>query len=66
MKQNKLGFAHGTGVNIYIVYKLNDLRNSQDLKIFNPDFTAQNCLFGAVKTAKDVNTSHYKYSGCEI
>ena len=28
MKQNKLGYYHGSVINIYIVYKLNDLRNS--------------------------------------
>ena len=33
----------------------------------NPDFTAQNCLFGAVKITPDAkNQSKYKYSGYGI
>ena len=42
MKQNKLGYLHGSVVNIYIVYELNDWENSEDLKIrdtITPDFT---------------------------
>ena len=69
MKQNKLGYYHGGVINIYMVHKLNDLNNSEDLKIrdtTSPDFTAQNCLFGGVKIIKDTNTSHYKYSGYGI
>ena len=69
MKQNKLGYYHGGVINIYCVYKLNDLNNTEDLKIrdtTSPDFTAQNCLFGAVKIVKDINTSHYKYTGYGI
>ena len=60
MKQNKIGYAHGTVVNIYIVYSLKTRR------VDSPDFTVQNGLFGAVKITKDVNTSRYKYSGYEI
>ena len=60
MKQNELGYTHATVVNIYIVYEL------QNRTVNSPDFTAQNCLFGAVKITKDVNTSHYKYSGYGI
>ena len=44
MKQNKLDYYHGIIINIYIVYKLNDLKNSEDSKIRNtttPDLTAQ-------------------------
>ena len=55
MKQNKVGYAHGSGLDIYIVYELS-----------SPHFTAENCLFGAVKITKDVNISHYKYSGYGI
>ena len=55
MKQNKLGYAHGKIVNLYIVYELKNRR------VDNPDFTVQNGLFGAVKITKNVNTSHYKY-----
>ena len=39
MKQNKLGYAHGTVVNIYIV---DELKNKT---ISNTDFTVQNGLF---------------------
>ena len=69
-KQTKVGYAHGSGLNIYIVYKLNDLNNSDDSKIrntVNPTFTAQNCLFGAVKITPDAgDSSKYKYSGYGI
>ena len=60
MKQNKLGYAHGTVVNIYIVYELKN--RSTD----NVDFTVSNGLFGAVKLTKDANTSSYGHSGYEI
>ena len=60
MKQNKLGYAHGTVVNIYIVYEFKNRR------INNPDFTVANDLFGAVEIIKDTDTSHYKYSGYGI
>ena len=42
MKQNKLGYAHGAVVNIYIAYELENRR------ISNPDFTVGYGLFGAV------------------
>ena len=32
----------------------------------NPDFTAQNGLFGAIKLTKNVDTSNYKYEGYGI
>ena len=57
MEQNKIGYAHGSVVKIYIVYELKNRR------ISSPDFTVQNGLFGAAKITKDTNTSHYKYSG---
>ena len=60
MKQSKIGYAHGSVVNIYIAYKLKSRR------ISNSDFTVQNALFGAVKITKDVDTSNYKYSGYGI
>ena len=47
-------------INIYIVYELKN--RSTD----NADFTVSNGLFGAVKLTKDVNTSHYGYSGYGI
>ena len=60
MKQNKLGYAHGKIVNLYIVYKLKNRR------IDSPDFTVQNGLSGAVKITKNAKTSHYKYKGYGI
>ena len=60
MKQNKLGYAHGKIINLYIVYELKNRR------IDSPDFTVQNGLFGAVKITKNANTSHYKYEGYGI
>ena len=57
MKQTKLGYAHGTVVNIYIVYSL------KNRTVNNPDFTVQNGLFGAVKITKDASTLHYACSG---
>ena len=49
---NKIDYIHDRVVNVYIVYKINDLNDLENSKIrnkVNPDFTAQNCLFGAVK-----------------
>ena len=60
MKQNKLGYAHGKTVNICIVYSFKNRSTN------NPDLTVQNGLFGGIKIKKDVNTSHYKYSGYGI
>ena len=60
MKQEKIAYDHGVGLNIYIVYKL------QKRTVTSPDFTVQNGLFGAMKITKDVNTSHYKYSSYGI
>ena len=60
MKQNKLGYAHGKIVNLYIVYELKNRR------VDNPDFTVQNGLSGPVKITKNANTSHYKYEGYGI
>ena len=60
MKQNKIGCAHGSAVNIYIVYSL------KNRSINSPDFTVQNGLFGGIKIIKDVNISNYKYSGYGI
>ena len=60
MKPNKLGYAHGKIVNLYIVFELKNRR------IDSPDFTVQNGLLGSVKITKNANTSHYKYEGYEI
>ena len=48
MKQNKLGYAYGKIVNLYIVYEL------KNRKVDSPDFTVQNGLLGAVKITKNV------------
>ena len=60
MKQNKLGYAYGKIVNLYIAYGLKNRR------IDSPDFTVQNGLFGSVKITKNANNSHYKYEGYGI
>ena len=46
MKQNKIGYAHGSLVNIYIVYEL----KKRTVNI--PDFTVQNGLFGGIEIKK--------------
>ena len=40
--------------------------NYKKRTVSSPDFTLENCLFDAIKIRKDVNTSHYKYSGYSI
>ena len=47
-------------VNIYIVYDLQSNLNH------NPDFTLENCLFGAVRTTKNTDVDKNKYSGYDI
>ena len=42
-------------VNIYIVYKLKPHVNA------NTDFTINDCLFGAIKLAKNSDRDKYKY-----
>ena len=44
-------------INIYIVYNL-----QSNLK-YGPDFTLENCLFGAVRITKNTDVDKYKYSG---
>ena len=46
---------------MYISYKLDAW--SKDL---NTDFTLSNCIFGAVKLAKNIDPDKYKYSGIDI
>ena len=58
VKENKSIYSLKSVINIYCVYSLDTVSNTR-----NTDFTAQNCLFGAVKITKDSNTSHYKYEG---
>ena len=61
VKENKSIYPVKSVMNIYIVYSLDTISNTR-----NTDFTSQNCLFGAVKITKDLNTSHYKYVGYGI
>ena len=46
LKQEKIAFDHGKGVNIYIVYEINDYRNIGSYP------TPENCLFVAAKLTK--------------
>ena len=57
LKQEKITFNHGKIVNIYIVY---EIERSVNISSYP---TLENCLFGAVKLAKHVDTDLYKYSG---
>ena len=59
-KQDKIDYFHKSVVNIYIVYELENSR------VFSPDFTAQNCLFGAAKITKDRHPDHNEYVGYGI
>ena len=61
VKENQSIYPLKSVMNIYIVYSLNPVSNTR-----NTDCTAENCLFGAVKLTKDVNTSNYKYVGYGI
>ena len=47
-------------INIYIAYDLQSNLN------YNPDFTLENCLFGAVKITTNTDVDKYKYSGYGI
>ena len=47
-------------INIYIVYDLQSNLNH------NPDFTLENCLFGAVRVTKNTDVDKYKDSGYGI
>ena len=60
MEQNKLGYTHGSVINIYIVYEL------KNRTVSNLDFTVQKGLFGAINLTKNTDTSNYKYEGYGI
>ena len=60
LKQVEVIYDHDKIVNIYIVYDLKSTLN------YNPDFTLENCLFGAVKLTKNADVNKYKYSGYGI
>ena len=51
-KQDYFNFST---INIYIVYSLDPISNTR-----NTDFTAQNCLFGAVKITRNRNTYNFR------
>ena len=53
MKQAKVVYPHSSVISIYIVYEL-EKRTEH-----TPEFTTQNCLFGAVRITKDINTLRY-------
>ena len=61
MKQDKISYIYFSAINIYIVYSLDTITNTR-----NTDFTAQNCLFGAVKITRNRKTSTFKYVGYGI
>ena len=58
VKESKSIYPVKSVMNIDIVYSLDPISNTR-----NTDFTAQNCLFGAVKLTKNTDTSNYKYVG---
>ena len=60
LKQDKVTYNHGTIVNIYIVYKID-----QNYTISTYP-TLENCLFGAVSLTKNADIDKYKYSGYGI
>ena len=56
---NQATYNHGPIVNIYIVYRLSPGTRSTG-------FNLENCLFGAVKLAKNGDIDKYEYSGYGI
>ena len=59
LKQNNITYKQRPIVNIYIVYRLISKTN-------NSSVTLENCLFGAVKLAKNADIDKYKYSAYGI
>ena len=60
LKQDKVTYKHGTIVNIYIVYEID-----QNYRISSYP-TLENCLFVAVSLTKNADIDKYKYSGYGI
>ena len=56
LKQSKLSYTHGKGVNIYTVYEL----GASSSHVNDP--TLKNCLFGAVTLTKNADIDKYGYS----
>ena len=60
LKEDKAKSKYRKIINIYIVYDL-----ESNLK-YNPDFTLETFLFGAIKKTKNTDVDKYKYSGYGI
>ena len=60
LKQDEVIYSHDKIINIYIVY---DLKSNL---AYDPDFTLENCLFGAVKVTENADVNKFKYSGYGI
>ena len=60
LKQDKITYAYGKTVNIYIVYEMNKNYNISSYP------TLENCLFGAVTLTKNVDIDKSKCSGYGI
>ena len=60
LKEDEAKSEYDKIINIYIVYDLQSNLN------YNPDFTLENCLFGAVRITKNTDVNKYKYSGYGI
>ena len=60
LKQSKIHYNPRKVINLYLTYKLRKRSNN------SPDMTLENCIFGAVKITKNVDTSKYQYSGYGI
>ena len=60
LKQDKIAYAHGKIVNIYIVYEISKKYNISSYH------TLKNCFFGAVSLIKNNDVDKYKYSGYGI
>ena len=61
LKQDKVTYAYGNVVNIYIVYEINENGNTS-----TNDPTLENCFFVAVSLTKNPNIDRYRYSGYGI
>ena len=60
LKQDKITYTHGKGVDIYIVY---DISKNFNISIY---WTMENCLFGAISLTKNAYIDKYKCSGYKI
>ena len=60
LKEDQAKSEYDKIINIYFVYDLESNINS------NPDFTVENCLFGAVRITKNTDVNKYKCSGYGI